>query len=152
WQVKIWDGAGEESGWSSPAWFDTGLLTATDWSGAEWIARSPQNNTGEFSASCPLFRGEIKLAKKVKSARLYASSHGLYELCVNGQKAGDQYLAPGWTDYTRRIQAQTYDVTPLLRKGLNVIGAELGSGWYRGKVGLGWHTVYGDKLALVAKL
>ena len=150
WQVMVWDGNGVASQWSSPGWFETGLLSTADWSGAEWIARSP--SVVDATNSRPLLRGEVKLTGKVRSARLYASAHGLYQLSINGQEVGDQFLAPGWTDYNRRIQAQTYDVTPLVKKGVNVIGAALGDGWYRGKVGINWHGVYGDTLALVAKL
>ena len=150
WQVKIWDGKGVASDWSMPAWFETGLLSATDWSGAKWIAHAaPTNGT---TKSLPLLRRAIKVAKKVKSARVYASAHGFYQLTINGKNVGDQFLAPGWTDYAQRIQTQTYDVTSLLQNGTNVIGAALGDGWYRGKVGLNWHGVYGETLALVAKL
>ncbi len=167
WQVKVWGGAGVAGDWSTPAWFETGLLSADDWKGATWIsqpaATAPDSGKGDSGLSrgvvsagahhvMPLLRGMVTLTKSVKSARVYASAHGLYQLSINGQKVGDQFLAPGWTDYSRRIQAQTYDVTPLLREGSNVIGAALGDGWYRGRVGLGWHDVYGDTLALVAKL
>ncbi len=155
WQVQIWDAAGRPSGWSAPAWFETGLLAPEDWAGARWIAHASPAAGADKTESLPprpLLRGLVKLAKPVRSARLYASAQGLYQLSVNGRKAGDQHLAPGWTDYGRRTQAQTYDVTPLLQPGDNVIGAALGDGWYRGKVGLGWHHVYGDTLALIAKL
>lgn len=149
WQVKIWDGKGAASDWSLPAWFETGLLSAADWSGAKWIAHAtPVTN----ATARPLLRGVVELKKTVTSARVHASARGVYQLSINGQKVGDQFLAPGWTDYNRRIQTQTYDVTPLLRKGSNVIGAALGDGWHRGKVGLNWQRVYGDTLALVAKL
>jgi alpha-L-rhamnosidase len=148
WQVKIWDGAGTASDWSAPAWFETGLLSPADWSGAKWIA-SPTTNA---TAPRPLLRAVVALPKQVKCARIYASAHGLYQLSINGQTVGNQYLAPGWTDYNKRIQAQAYDVTPLLRKGDNVIGAALGDGWYRGNVGMHWRGVYGNTLALVAKL
>jgi alpha-L-rhamnosidase len=148
WQVKIWDGNGVESKWSAPAWFETGPLSPADWSGAKWIA-SPTTNA---AAPRPLLRDVVKLTKKVKSARIYASAHGLYQLSINGQKVGDAFLAPGWTDYNKRIQSQTYDVTPLLQKGVNVIGVALGDGWYRGNVGMSWRGVYGNTLALVAKL
>jgi alpha-L-rhamnosidase len=148
WQIKIWDGAGAASGWSAPAWFETGLLAPADWSGARWIA-SPTTNA---EAARPLLRNVVTLSRKVRSARIYASAHGLYQISINGKTAGDQHLAPGWTDYRRRIQHQTYDVTGLLKKGANTIGAALGDGWYRGKVGLNWHHVYGDTPALVAKL
>ena len=148
WQVKVWDGAGVESKWSVPAWFETGLLSPADWLGAKWIA-SPTTNA---AAPRPLLRDAVNLAKPVKCARIYTSAHGLYQLSINGQKVGDEFLAPGWTDYNKRIQAQTYDVTPLLRKGDNVIGAALGDGWYRGNVGMSWRDVYGNTLALVMKL
>lgn len=144
WQVKVWNGDGVASGWSSPAWFETGLLSPADWSDAKWIAHA--------TPAHPLLRGEVQLTKEVRSARVHASARGLYRLSINSQIVGDQYLAPGWTDYSQRIQAQTYDVTSLLRKGANVLGAALGDGWYRGKVGLGWRGVYGDTLAFVAKL
>jgi alpha-L-rhamnosidase len=149
WQVKIRDGNGLASKWSQPAWFETGLLSPADWSGAKWIAAPAATNA---SQPLPLLRGVVALKKNVKSARLYASAHGLYQLSLNGQRVGDQYLAPGWTDYPQRIQSQTYDVTSLLQKGENVIGAALGDGWYRGKVGLNWRHVYGRTLALLAKL
>ena len=148
WQVKVWDGVGVESKWSAPAWFETGLLSPADWLGAKWIA-APATNA---AAPRPLLRDVVKLAKQMTHARIYASAHGLYQLSINGQKVGDSFLAPGWTDYNKRIQAQTYDVTPLLHKGDNVIGAVLGDGWYRGKVGMSWRDVYGNTLALVMKL
>lgn len=149
WQVRVWDQEKDVSLWSEPAWFETGLLDAADWSNARWIARPKPL---EKHQSLPLFRRTFSLEKQVKSARLYASARGIYALSINGQRVGDQRLAPGWTDYHQRIQTQTYDVTPLLRIGNNAIGATLADGWYRGKVGIGWQNVYGDQLSLVAKL
>lgn len=154
WQVKIWDGNGVASEWSTPAWFETGL-TSDDWAHARWISHAkPKGRGAEESTSLarPLLRRVVKLSKPVKRARLYASAHGVYQLWLNGEKVGDQFLAPGWTDYTRRLQSQTYDVTAHLRVGDNAIGAALGDGWYRGKVGLGWYQIYGDTLALIAKI
>lgn len=102
----------------------------------------------------PLLRKDFatKPGKKVASARIYASALGLYELEVNGKPVGDQVLAPGWTNYDKRIQSQTYDVTKLLEGRDNAIGASLADGWWAGKVGLGWSRQYGDTPALVVKL
>jgi alpha-L-rhamnosidase len=102
--------------------------------------------------SLPLLRGGFVAKGEVTGARLYATALGVYEVSVNGQKAGDQFLAPGWTDYPRRLQHQTYDITGLVKKGPNVIGAALADGWYRGNVGMHWAKVYGDRLALIAKI
>lgn len=60
---------------------------------------------------------------------------GIYEGYINGQKMGDFYLAPGITDYRKRIQYQTVDITNLLVNGDNTIDFMLGDGWYRGSVG-----------------
>jgi len=131
---------------------DSGFTAGTVSDGVYHISGSTEAVFTGVPPSLPLVRGTVKLAKKVMSARIHASAYGLYQLSINGQKVGDQYLAPGWTDYNQRIQSQTYDVTSLLRKDENVIGAALGDGWYRGNVGLRWNHVYGDTLALVAKL
>jgi alpha-L-rhamnosidase len=56
----------------------------------------------------------------------------VYELHLNGDRVGDQVLAPGWTDYDQRVQYQTYDVTDMLAEGDNALGAVLTDGWYAG--------------------
>jgi alpha-L-rhamnosidase len=89
----------------------------------------------------------------VRAARAYVTSHGLYELEINGRRVGNQRLTPGWTSYGKRLQYQTYDVTSHLRRGENVVGATLGDGWYRGY--LAWkdrRNVYGERLALLCQL
>lgn len=102
----------------------------------------------------PLLRKQFATParKKIASARVYASALGVYHLSINGKPVGDQALAPGWTNYRKRIQSQTYDVTGLLRSGANVVGAALAPGWWAGKVGLGWSQQYGDTPALVARI
>lgn len=93
----------------------------------------------------PLMRKDFGVQKELASARVYASAHGVYELSINGKTVGDQKLAPGWTDYNKRIQTQTYDVTGLLKSGENTIGAVLSDGWWAGSVGLGWTGLYGKQ-------
>lgn len=102
----------------------------------------------------PLLRKEFATqdGKTIKSARVYASAHGVYELQLNGETVGDQFLAPGWTDYKKRIQVQTYDVTDQVNNGANAIGAELGDGWWAGKVGMWGPGMYSNTLGLIAQL
>ncbi len=83
----------------------------------------------------PYLRRSFTLAGPVASARLHVTALGLYEARLNGQRVGDAFLTPGWTDYGQRVLYQTYDVTGLLRGGENVLGAVLGDGWYAGFVG-----------------
>jgi len=102
----------------------------------------------------PLLRKEFTTApgKTVTSARVYAAAHGVYELSINGEKVGDQYLAPGWTDYRTLIQHQTYDVTSLLTSGDNAIGGMLADGWWSGTLASFGTDHYGDSDALIAQL
>jgi alpha-L-rhamnosidase len=151
WRVRVWDEAGEPSEWSDWAFWETGLLAPGDWT-AEWIEPDLEEDY-EVSNPAPLLRREIEVEKKVAMARAYATAFGMYEVEINGRRVGDQLLTPGWTAYDERLQYQTYDVTPLLRKGPNALGVTLGDGWYRGF--LGWQDskgVYGKRLALLLQI
>ncbi len=151
WRVRVWDAGGRASPWSPTAFWETGLLQATDWT-AHWIG--PQSTPADTLPSpSPLLRRAFRLDDRVRSARLYVTSLGLYEIYLNGQRVGDQLFTPGWTSYRRRLQYQTYDVTSLLAPGANVIGAMLGDGWYRGQLGFfGQRNLYGRRLALRAQI
>ena len=103
----------------------------------------------------PLLRTEFDVAAPVVSARLYVTSLGVYQMFVNGVAVSDALLSPGWSTYGKRIVANTYDVTQLLRGGTNALGGVLGDGWYRGR--LGWNPGrdrchYGTELGLLAQL
>ena len=83
---------------------------------------------------CPYVRKDFTVPAPGR-ATLYASALGIYELHLNGRRVGDDFFTPGWTDYSRRVYYQAYDVTPLLREGPNAIGAIVADGWYSGYVG-----------------
>ena len=92
-------------------------------------------------------------AVRGNSAVLYITCHGLYEATLNGTRIGDAVLAPGTGDYKQRLFVQAYDVTSLLREGVNELCVILGDGWYRGSVGIdGLRNYYGSDLALLCQL
>ena len=149
WQVRVWDAGGRASDWSDAAWWETGLLDAADWR-AEWIEPDLPEDPKK-SEPAPLLRRSFKLSGQVARARAYVTSHGLYEMYLNGRRVGDQVFTPGWTSYNHWLQYQTYDVTDLLRNGENAVGVMLGNGWYRGNLAWeGKRNVYGERLALLA--
>ena len=84
-----------------------------------------------------LLRAGFSLPAAPVRARLRATFWGVGELRINGRQATDEHLAPGWTAYHERIVLGTWDVTDLLHQGDNALGALLGDGWYRGRLGLG---------------
>jgi len=151
WRVRVWDTNGRASPWSPAAFWETGLLQPGDWT-AQWIG-SPPTAADSLPSPSPLLRRAFRVADRVRSARLYVTSLGLYEVYLNGQRVGDELFTPGWTSYRRRLQYQTYDVTQLVRPGANVVGAMLGDGWYRGQLGFfGQRNLYGRRLGLRAQL
>ena len=150
WQVRLWDENDAVGDWSAPANFEIGLLAASDWQ-AEWI-------TGDYVPD-PKKRYPVDHFKKsfpagaVQKARLYATACGIYQAALNGQTIDGFVLAPGITDYRKRVQYQTYDVTALVRQGSNVLSFQLADGWFRGSVGAhGLCNQYGTETKLLAQL
>ena len=151
WQVKVWDGNGNASDWSEPAYWEMGLLDTSDWH-AKWI-EPPSQTERTKPGPVPMLRREFKLNGPIESARAYVTCHGLYEMQLNGQRVGDDLFTPGWTSYNKRLQYQTYDVTNQLRPGDNAVGVFLGDGWYRGDLTWDLHrNFYGDKVGLLMQI
>ncbi len=161
WKVRIWDGTGQASDWSAPSFWETALLSSDDWK-AHWICDgkpTPEEDADFYREDpAPLFRKDFVLDQRPVKARLYISGLGYYEARLNGLRVGNRVLDPGWTDYADRILYSTYDVTTLLRKGANCLGAVLGNGWYNplplrmwGRLNLREHLAVG-RPCLIAQL
>ena len=129
WRVQVSTTKGE-SAWSDIATWNVGLLTESDWSG-QWIGLDqpmPWDVEDVHSQlSSRYLRTEFKLDKEVRRATLYISGLGLYEAFINGQKVGEDVLAPAPTDYRRTVLYNAYDVTAMLAAD-NAIGVTLGNG------------------------
>ena len=116
-------------GWQQKGFDDAGWKAALEWApnsgsdaaplGHPWIPDSVKSLRHTFAVSSP-----------VKSARLYSTALGTYEIFLNGKRVSEDVMAPGWTDYRERVMYQTYDVTAMVAKGKNAIGALLAPGWY----------------------
>ena len=100
----------------------------------------------------PYLRKEFAVRAAVKRAVVYATAQGVLEMHLNGERVGDEYFMPGWTDYRKRIYYRAYDVTNMLKAGSNVIGAILGDGWFRGNISCIDQNKYGTRLRLKAQL
>ncbi|RYD92748.1 MAG: alpha-L-rhamnosidase, partial [Sphingobacteriales bacterium] len=99
------------------------------------------------------FQKSFTLAGKVKSARLFITSRGLYEAHINGKRVGNAYLTPGWTSYGKRLAYQAWDVSNMLKKGDNALHVTLGDGWFRGNIAFDDHRNYfGNEISLLCQL
>ena len=151
-RVRVWGTDGQSSAWSTPTSLEAGLLLPSDWT-ARFVTPDWEEDTSR-TQSAPLLRREFSVRVGVVKARLYATALGIYEAELNGVVIGDSVLNPGWTSYDSRLCYQTFDVTNMLHEGRNALGAILGDGWYRGRLGFngGRRNIYGDRLALLAQL
>jgi alpha-L-rhamnosidase len=149
-RVRVWSADDPEpTGWSPPTTVEAGLLEPEDWQAV--FVSSTDDTIGDRRPV--LLRRDFDVRDGLLHARIYATACGVYELDVNGTRAGDDVLAPGWTSYHHRLHYQTYDVTDLLKAGPNTISGWLADGWWRGQYG--WNRVgerYGDGTALLAQL
>lgn len=146
WKIRLWDENGICGEWRD-AWFETGI----DGWRAKWICGDyAVNPLKRYPVDC--FRKHFDAVEVVK-ARLYITACGVYMARINGRHCGDHILAPGVTDYRKRIQVQTIDVTELVQNGANELAVQLGDGWYRGSCGAwGLKNQYGRRTELLAQL
>lgn len=149
WRIRLWDEDGIPGRWSRGS-FETGLPEGEPWE-AEWItgAYNPRKSQ-RYPVDC--FRKKF-VAAEGRKARLYLTACGLYEARLNGRRVGDFVLAPGITDYRKRVQYQVYDVAGLVKPGENELTIQLADGWYRGSCGAwGRRNQYGKRTRLLAQL
>lgn len=151
-RVRVWGSDGQSSPWSKLSLVEAGLLQPDDWT-AQYITPDWSEDTSKPQPA-PLFRRTFDVRTGVLAARFYVAALGVYEAELNGRTIGDHVMAPGWTSYNHRLRYQTFDVTSLLREGINALGATVAEGWFRGRLGFGSgrRNIYGERAALLAQL
>lgn len=148
-QIEVFDENGK-SFISEENSFEFGLLNKSDFI-AKWISGNYKvNKKRRYPADYFLKTFNVK---DVKKARLYITALGLYEAKINGKRVGDFVLAPGSTDYNKRVQYQTYDCLNLLKEGENTLEVVLGDGWFRSTNGSWGHpNTFGTQTKLYLQL
>ncbi|HSW47433.1 MAG TPA: glycoside hydrolase family 78 protein [Phycisphaerae bacterium] len=130
WKVRTWDGDGQASEYSEPAWFEMGLLKADDWT-ARWIQPVEQrdklpelpwgrwiwNNEAEGDDTSAFFRAvfNIPVDATISKAWLRMTADDSFIAMLNGQKALD---GNRW-DVVRRV-----DVAGRISPGRNVLAVK----------------------------
>ena len=147
WKLRLWDENDEPGEWSE-AFFERGI---SSWQ-AKWITGNYSVRKKErYPVDC--FRKAFPVDQPVEKARLYITACGLYEARLQGKRVGDFVMAPGYTDYRKRVQYQSYDVTEQIVTGENELTVQLADGWYRGSCGAnGIVNQYGTETKLLAQL
>jgi alpha-L-rhamnosidase len=150
WHVRIRDGSKQTSDWSETCFWETGLKIS-DWQ-AKWIEPEGEVDPKAFKPA-PYLRRCFELGDGIQEARLYITTHGIYEAYLNGKRISEVIFMPGHTAYNVRLQVQAYDVLDLLGTGMNCMGVILGDGWYRGEINVSsTRNSHGTKVALLSQL
>ncbi len=115
WKVRAWDVAGQTSESAEAAWWETGLLHATDWKakwirwknpqddadrqGIRWIWLPGQDALAAVPKTAATFRVAVKISEKPKEAVLLLTTRGDFVAKVNGHEVDSKSR---WTTFDRR--------------------------------------------------
>lgn len=80
----------------------------------------------------PALRSTLRVTRPLKKATLKSTARGIYTAKINGRTVGNEYFAPGASQYNRTHYYNITDITPLLTEGDNTIDVQLGEGWWCG--------------------
>lgn len=153
WELVLWD----ENNCQGPtisAWFET-VPVIKDWK-AKWIdpetIRPVKTETEEIRNPASYLMKTFQ-TEKSHQARLYATAHGIYDIWLNRTHLDGWLLAPGTSQYDKRLMVQAYDISDLLKEGDNTLLVSIGDGWYRGSVGNNMDiNTFGDDIAFLCQL
>ena len=167
WKVRVWNSEDLTGQWSDIQLWTMGLLDQNEWK-AGWIGFDDGENDGRYPVKewgndfkrkgeyrplpAKLLRNNFEVRKPVKRATLYITALGTFMFYVNGSRVSDDYFAPGYTDYRKRLYYMTYDVSDLLKDSTNAASAELADGWYAGNVANYGQYYYGKHPRLRAQM
>lgn len=113
---------------------------------AEWISPKAEDTFH------PVIRKEFQVNRPVRKARLYMTGVGLFEVSLNGEKLGSEYLMPYVSDYEQKIQVITFSIDEYLTDS-NSLEITLAKGWYMGLFGLELQKeIYGNRMAVIGEL
>ncbi|KAL7906611.1 glycoside hydrolase family 78 protein [Trichoderma velutinum] len=143
--------------WSASSLLEIALLRNSDWTGSMITVSEPWPLSPDHSARPLCFHKRFHLSLKtgtIDRGRLYATSHGVYSVRINGKIVGDHCLAPGFQSYHKRLHYQIYDTKDLLvTPGWNKIEIDVAAGWFASATS--WarkRFIYGQKLGVLAQL
>ncbi len=125
WKVRIWDDKGNISRWSDTAFFSIGLKERDDWK-ADPIVMPDDFEDGVS----PQMWQTFEIGGIGERIFLYVNSFGYHEVYLNGEKVGCDVLSPSVSQFDKRSQVLTYDLTSIINDGKNDIIIWAGRGWY----------------------
>ena len=130
----------------APVGIRTEALDDTAWECAEWISVKDapvvtgivhSNRNCRAADGASWFVTEVSNAGKIVSAKWMTAGLGVYQLYVNGQQVGEEFLKPGFTHREKTKLSFTYDITEALQRSpgaVNTLSAQVTPGWWADKI------------------
>jgi alpha-L-rhamnosidase len=146
WRLRLWNEEEEPGAWSDWARFVCGFL-GEDSFGGQWI-----HYPVSMLPDATFFRRSFRIEKEVARAYLAVTARGIVEPHLDGERIGEDYFQPGWTDYTQRFHYRVYDCRDRMAVGEHRLGGIVAEGWWRGQVGNHASGKYGEVCMMLAEL
>ena len=126
WKIGVWDSNSNQPAWSGISSFSVGLLEPANWKGV-YIGLPRDAGNPE----CPLLWKSFEVKGAVGKIFLHVNSLGFHEVYLNGVKVGIDVLSPSMSQFNKRSQVVTYDVSSYISQGRNDLVIWLARGWYQ---------------------
>lgn len=128
------------------------MLLHSDW--ISYTTGEYKDADAKYGNPSPYFRKSFQIYKKVSSAKILISALGVFKVYINGTPAGEDFLSPGWVDYSKKLPLIEYDITDKIREK-NAVGVVLGDGWAVGHIGSNYtfkRCCWSDRIEFTAEI
>lgn len=99
--------------------------------GAKYIKAANAPSAYSLYDPVPLFRKEFDIdLSRVESAEIVVQSPGFGCYYINGKNITDDVFISAFSDYSKILWYNKYDVTALLKNGKNTLGVIVGNGFF----------------------
>ena len=127
------------------------------WDASKWISAADapiitDHHIDRAPDGASWFVTTLTNEKRVASAKWMTAGLGVYQLYLNGQCVGNEFLKPGFTHAFKTKLSFTYDITDAYQRnagGENVLAVQVTPGWWGDKIVTpgGSRGMYGTKCA-----
>lgn len=100
---------------------------------AKWISSAPLAMDGDKFYQPQrniVLKKDLRVSDELDEAYINIVGLGYYNLYINGEKVSDYELNNDWSNYSKIIYYDTFNIRRYLKTGDNEICVELANGWY----------------------
>ena len=131
--------------WNNAKLIKTDMKPYADFGNSPWCDDEEKAKFQFSDVRCddgmPMFATDFEV-DSFSTAELSFTALGCVDIYINGKRAGDDELKPGWTNYNKRALYYEYDITSYIVEGKNRILLVAAPGWYQGRISGGYYGAH----------